>query len=121
MPHVVIELSRNVADRLDIAAVVKNVHGALRDTGILPVRAIKTRAIVHEHFAVGNDGGTALGFATAIIRIQPGRPAESEQAVGQAAFDALCQALEPIKGISVSVSVDVQHINSAASFSRVAD
>lgn len=120
MPHVIVEFSRNVADQLDLGATVNSLHRSLCDTGVLPVGAIKTRAIVHEHFAIGADGnGSALGFATAIVRIQPGWPLESEQLVARTAFDTLCEAVGSVDGVSVSVSVDVQHIHREASFSVV--
>ncbi|MET3927425.1 hypothetical protein [Devosia sp. 2618] len=116
VPHVIIELSRNVADRVDLAATVQSVHDALCETGKLPVSAIKSRLVIHDHFAVGRD--MSGGFATALVRIQPGRPLEIEQEIGKAAFDALAGAFAVVEDFPVSVSVDVQLINREASFSK---
>lgn len=54
MPHLIVELSRNLAEQVSPQKIVDDIHRAACGTGSLPVNAVKTRAIVHDLFAVGD-------------------------------------------------------------------
>jgi 5-carboxymethyl-2-hydroxymuconate isomerase len=91
MPHLNIEYSANLESAIDIDALVRRIHETALGTGIFPLGGVRTRAEPRYHFRIA-DGRDDAAYIHMIVRIGPGRDAETRRKAGQAIFDALCEA-----------------------------
>ena len=89
MPHLNIEYSANIADELDIQALVDRIHETALSTGIFPLGGVRTRAEARTHYRIAN-GNPAAGYIHMIVRIGTGRDVETRRSAGDRIFGALC-------------------------------
>ena len=89
MPHLNIEYSANVADELDIQALVDRIHETALSTGIFPLGGVRTRAEARTHYRIAN-GDPAAGYIHMMVRIGTGRDVETRRSAGDRIFGALC-------------------------------
>jgi 5-carboxymethyl-2-hydroxymuconate isomerase len=89
MPHLNIEYSANVADELDVQALVDRIHETALSTGIFPLGGVRTRAEARTHYRIAN-GNPAAGYIHMIVRIGTGRDVETRRSAGDRIFGALC-------------------------------
>lgn len=87
MPHIIVEYSANLEDRLDVAALVADLHQAGIDSAVAELAGIRTRAARRAHFRVA-DGHPANGFVHIVARLRVGRSEEQRKRLGQLLFDA---------------------------------
>lgn len=116
MPHVTIECSANVADATDVSALISALHDAALDTGIVPVDALRTRAAVREHYAIG-DRATGNMFVAVLVRLAPGRSDEAKHLLVETLLDALDRQLGPARDRAM-LSVELQEIDPAFRVNR---
>lgn len=109
MPHVTIEYSANVADRVDIDQLVDALHDAALATGIAAVDALRTRAVAREHYAVG-DRHPDNGFVAVTARLGAGRDAGERHRFAAALMSALDEQLGAT-GRTLMLSVEYQDID----------
>ncbi len=108
MPHIVIEYSANVADLINIDALVAAVHEAALDDGLPALNALRTRAVAREHYRIA-DGDPAYGFVAVKARIAPGRSDEAMQCFLRCLIDTVDQVLAPRqRGLPVALSAEIQ-------------
>ena len=50
MPHILIEHSSNLSDRVDLYGLTQTVHQAALDTGVFPEGGIRTRRVPRESY-----------------------------------------------------------------------
>lgn len=113
MPHIIAEYSANLEDRLDVAALVADLHQAAIDSAVAELVAIRTRAERREHYRVA-DGNPANGFVHIVARLRVGRSEEQRKNLGQLLFDAAdrrlaaAYATHPI-GLTVEIH-EIDHL-----------
>ena len=88
MPHIVVEYSANIRDRLDPPRLVERLHQAALATGVFPVGGTRTRAAEREHYRIA-DGHPDNGFVHVAMDIGAGRDLATKRRAAQAVFDAL--------------------------------
>ncbi len=111
MPHVIIEYSANVADHHDIDALVGVVHDAVVATGIGPHGGVRTRAIVRNHYRVG-DTDPANAMIAMVARLGPGRDAETKKAFIDEILDAAeAHTMGESDALDIAWSLEVQEID----------
>ena len=72
MPHIVLEYSKNLSEKVDVSELLTEIHGSLVSEGIDKAR-LKTRAIAVEHSVVG-DANVDQGYMAHIeLRLLEGR------------------------------------------------
>jgi 5-carboxymethyl-2-hydroxymuconate isomerase len=105
LPHLTIEYSANVADRVAIQRLVDEIHDEAIATGIVPVSGLRTRAVRCEHFAVA-DRHEDNGFIAVLARLSRGRSAE-DRARFLASIDAAIHRTlgEHVRGLAISVQI----------------
>jgi 5-carboxymethyl-2-hydroxymuconate isomerase len=114
MPHLIVEYSSNLDDRLDIRALVGVVHDAAVATGIFELKQIRTRAERREVYVLAN-GDPENAFVLVTVRMLRGRDQETRRRVGDAIFRALGQYLQPVaEQAPLAVSLEVQEIDPVA-------
>jgi len=107
MPHIIAEYSANLEDRLDVQALVDDLHQAAVESQIADLVGIRSRAARREYFRVA-DGNPANGFVHIVARLRRGRTTEQRKALGQAllaAADGRLAALYPVHPIGLTVEV----------------
>jgi 5-carboxymethyl-2-hydroxymuconate isomerase len=87
MPHLRIEYSQNLNDRLDAPAFCAAMHKAILATGLFEVGAVRVRAYCAEAYAVG-DLLPQNGFVDMTLLAGDGRGAEALKVAGDAIFAA---------------------------------
>lgn len=87
MPHIQIDYSANLEDRLDIAGLCRVLRDAAVETGVLPLAGIRVRATVATHVVIA-DGNPDHAFLDISLRLRGGRSPETKAAATQAIFAA---------------------------------
>lgn len=87
MPHIMIDYSPNLEDRLDIGGLCRTLCRVAGETGVFPVAGIRVRATACTHVAIA-DGDPGHGFLDISLRAAAGRPAEKRRAATDAVFEA---------------------------------
>lgn len=87
MPHIQIDYSANLEDRLDIAGLCRVLRDAAVETGVLPLAGIRVRATVATHVVIA-DGNPDHAFLDISLRLRGGRSPETKSAATQAIFAA---------------------------------
>jgi 5-carboxymethyl-2-hydroxymuconate isomerase len=94
VPHLIVDYSANMDDRLDMAAFCDGLRRAAIATGILPLAGIRVRAIRADHVSIA-DGNPAHGYVDITVRLRAGRDLDSCKAATAAIFAAARTMLAP--------------------------
>jgi len=108
MPHCILEYSANVVDCPDLRRLFSELHDVLISTGLFEREAIKSRAIRHDDFVIG-DGDPRRAFVALNIVILSGRPDDAKARITDGALVLLkrffCETIAEQKcNITVQVS-----------------
>lgn len=110
MPHLVVEYSANLAERVDIDSLLGDLHQAAVATGVFELGAVRTRGVVRHHYVVADDAEDNA-FAHVTVRIGAGRDEATKQQLADALFAAVCGSLEEVHRTSpLAISFEVQEI-----------
>ena len=117
MPHCIIEHSDNIKDSTSWATIFKELHKILVDTGEIKESDIKSRAIEHKNFYIGN-GNMNKAFITLNIQLLDGRSDEFKKELAQSALILLNKYFEKtFKELHTSITVQISDIH-RKSYSR---
>ena len=115
MPHIIIDYSANLEDRLDMAALCNVLKDAAAATGVFPPAGIRVRAHAASHVVIA-DGDARHGFVDIIVRIAAGRTEEAKGHATDAVFDAARAFTADLMGSApFMLSLELQEINAALS------
>jgi 5-carboxymethyl-2-hydroxymuconate isomerase len=109
MPHLTIECSANVVDATDVGALTDALHDAVLSTGLVRLDALRTRAAVREHYAVGDRAPRNM-FVAVTVRLAPGRSAGDKRRLMHVLMDALDEQLGAARATAM-LSVELQEID----------
>lgn len=113
MPHLVFEITDNIAAQADIPALLKKANACLiAQNGVFPIGGIRARAIVLEHYRVADgagvdDGGDAFLHVT--LKVGAGRTAEVLKKTGDELFAMVKDhfaALYAARGLALSMEIN---------------
>lgn len=119
MPHCILEHSTNVLDAPDLRALLLDLHAMLVASGEFRLEDIKSRAVAHELFAVG-DGAPDRAFVSLDIQVLDGRSDETKARLAEAALALLARAFPRTAATgrsSLTVQISDMH---RASYRRIA-
>lgn len=94
MPHLTIDYSPNLEDRVDIAALCTVLRLAAIRTGALPMPGVRVRAIRADHVSIA-DGDTNHGYIDISVRLRGGRDLATRKAATNDIFAAARAFLAP--------------------------
>ena len=118
MPHIVIEYSSNIGDRMGLDRLIERLHATAIGTGVFPLGGTRTRAAERTHYRIA-DGHPDNAFVHLTLRIGHGRDAETKARAARAVFDALCEHLAALfEAIPIGISFELQEIDPALSFKK---
>ncbi len=95
MPHVIVDYSPNMEDRVDMAALCDVLRRAAIETGVLPMAGLRVRAVRADHVSIA-DGDPAHGYVDISVRLRGGRSLAARRAATEHVFAAARAFLEPV-------------------------
>jgi len=92
MPHITLEVTDDLIDRLDGKRVLADLHRLIADQGDVPLEACKSRILVHDRWRSA-EGGSRPGYLHLSVKILP-KSATWKREMGPALLDALRSAVD---------------------------
>ncbi len=115
MPHLIIEYSANLEAKLDLTALVDHMHQAAADTGVFPVKGIRTRCARRDVYRIA-DGHPDNGFIHVLAKIGHGRSQETRLHASDQLFNALTDFLDSYyQENPLAISLEIQEIDPVTS------
>ena len=115
MPHVMIDYSRNLEDRLDLAGLCRAIRDAAAATGVLPLAGLRVRATACDHVVIA-DGNPEHAFLDISLRLRAGRTHAEKERATQAIFSAAeAYCAEVLATSSFLLSFEMRDIDPALS------
>jgi 5-carboxymethyl-2-hydroxymuconate isomerase len=115
MPHIHVDYSANLEDRLDVAGLCRVLRDAAVATGILPLAGIRVRAVRADYVVIA-DGNPDHAYLDISIRLRGGR---SDAAKAEATASIFVAAEAYCAGVmatsSFMLSMEMRDINPALS------
>lgn len=93
MPHIIVEYSSNIEDRVNIPEILTNMHASLASSGIDQAR-IKTRGVSIPHSVVGNNAYNAGQMLHITLLLLEGREVELKKQYSTPLYDIAKNAVE---------------------------
>ena len=98
MPHFRIEYSRDVAERHDIRAAIKNAFEAGLATGEMSEAALKVRAIPYDDHMMHLEDGS---FVHMTVYLLAGRTTEQKNKIGDILLKSLSESFSTVTSVSI--------------------
>jgi len=116
VPHLIVECSGNLAERLSPDELVRTLHEAALETGVFPLGGIRTRLHLFRHYRIA-DGNPAHGFVHVTMRIGRGRDVPTRKRAGEHVFAALRRAVADARAhTTLALSLEIEEIDPDTSF-----
>ena len=116
MPHLTLEYSANIEQKMDFVALFSKMHTTISDIGQVKLDNIKSRARKAEDFRV-SDGQPDQAFVHLDFRFLAGRTKAIKQQLGQQLLHILTEAYAPsFEQFHLQITVEVQDIDPAFYF-----
>lgn len=118
MPHLIIEYSANLEDRLDLDRLMDALHQAALDTGVFPLGGLRIRAHSVDRYRIADcDPSNAFVHVTALIG--HGRPLDVRQRAGEQLFATLTDQLAVLYEQSpLAISFNIQEFHPELNFKQ---
>lgn len=101
MPHLIIEYSHDGhGDRFDAPTLMRALHNAAADTGVMKAEDIKVRALPYLDYLVG---GQRQGFCHVSVHLLAGRTAEQKLRLSTALRATMSDLLPDTHSLSVDI------------------
>ncbi len=116
MPHIVVEYSANLRERLELPRLLEKLHTVAIGTGVFPIGGARTRAAERTHYRIA-DGHPDNGFVHVSMMIGAGRDAQTKERASRAVFDALVQHLQPLfETAPLGITLEVRELDPVLSY-----
>ncbi|KUJ73280.1 5-carboxymethyl-2-hydroxymuconate isomerase [Ruegeria marisrubri] len=111
MPHIIVDYSGNIEDRVDMAGLCEALRKAAADTGVFPLAGIRVRAFRADCTAIA-DGNPAHGYVDISVRLRDGRDLATRKAATALIFSAAEGFLAPaMRSHSIALSMEMRDID----------
>lgn len=118
MPHLSLEYSANLEAKADLAALCRDLHGAILESGLFELGAVRVRAFAAQHHAVA-DLDPRNAFLDMSFRIGQGRTRDELKRAGGLIFAAAERRLAPLLADPhFALSLEVREIDAGLSWKR---
>jgi 5-carboxymethyl-2-hydroxymuconate isomerase len=112
MPHIIIDFSNDIADQVEMDALLDAVHRGAMDSNLFPEYDIKTRALGYEFHRTGQ---TRDSFLHVAVHLLSGRSDEQKSMLSE----CILARIEPLLPHVISVSVEIYDIHRESYRKRV--
>jgi 5-carboxymethyl-2-hydroxymuconate isomerase len=111
LPHIQIDYSANLEERLDIGGLCRALRDAAIATGIFPLAGIRVRATACTHWVIA-DGDARHAFLDISVRLRGGRPMDAKQRATASLFAAAETFCRPLmESSSFMLSLEMRDID----------
>ena len=118
MPHCTLEYSANIPIKFDANAFFSSLHEELSSLGSIQIEKIKSRAVRHEDYYMGN-GDPKNAFVYLHVALFEGRSEVARRDISNRAYEVLQRYFSPaVTGLHCSITVEVREIE-RATFSKL--
>lgn len=116
MPHIVVEYSANIRERMDLPRLLETLHTVAISTGVFPIGGARTRGAERTHYRIA-DGHPDNGFVHVSMMIGAGRDAQTKERASRTVFDALVKHLQPLFEASpLGITLEVRELDPVLSY-----
>jgi 5-carboxymethyl-2-hydroxymuconate isomerase len=118
LPHLIVEYSANVEDRIDLDALLDKLHTCALGTGVFPLGGLRVRAHRTERYRIA-DKAAENGFVHVTALIGHGRALDVQQRAGEQLFAALAEHLQSLYDKSpLAISLNMQEFHPVLNFKK---
>jgi 5-carboxymethyl-2-hydroxymuconate isomerase len=118
LPHLIVEYSANIEDRIALDALLDKLHTCALGTGVFPLGGLRVRAHRTDAYRIA-DLSPENGFVHVTALIGHGRPLDVQQRAAEQLFAALTDHLEPLYAKSpLAISLNVQEFHPVLNFKK---
>lgn len=118
MPHLIIEYSANLEDRLDLERLMVKLRDCAVASGVFPLGGIRVRGARRDRYLI-TDGDPDNAFVHVTARIGHGRSLEVRKRVAADLFETVSGHLDPLFATrGLALSFEIQEIDPATSLKR---
>jgi 5-carboxymethyl-2-hydroxymuconate isomerase len=118
LPHLIIEYSANIEDRIALDELLDKLHNCALDTGVFPLGGLRVRAHRTDAYRIA-DKAPENGFVHVTALIGHGRPLDVQQRAGEQLFAALTAHLDPLYATGpLAISLNVQEFHPVLNFKK---
>ena len=118
MPHLIVEYSANIEDRIALAELLDKLHACALGTGVFPIGGLRVRAHKAEHYRIA-DKAPENGFVHVTAIIGHGRALDVQQRAGEELFAALSAHLHELYARTpLAISLNVQELHPVLNFKK---
>jgi 5-carboxymethyl-2-hydroxymuconate isomerase len=115
LPHIMIDYSRNLEERLDVAGLCRVIRDAAVATGVLPLAGVRVRAVAADHVVIA-DGNPGHAYLDISLRLRAGRSQADKLRATEAIFAAAeAYCAEVLATSSFMLSFEMRDIDPALS------
>jgi 5-carboxymethyl-2-hydroxymuconate isomerase len=117
--HFVLEYSSNLSvDDESIQALFKALHDAADETGLFPLKGIRSRAYVCEQYRMA-DGNPDHGFAHLEVKLGAGRSLEDRQTAADSFFKVFCEHFDvEVAKRGMALSFEMKELEPVLKFNK---
>jgi 5-carboxymethyl-2-hydroxymuconate isomerase len=118
LPHLIVEYSANIEDRIALDELLDKLHTCALGTGVFPIGGLRVRAHKAEHYRIA-DKAPENGFVHVTAIIGHGRALDVQQRAGEELFATLSAHLEGLYARSpLAISLNVQEFHPVLNFKK---
>lgn len=115
MPHIHIDHSPGLGDRLDLPALCRQLRDTAVETGVFPLAGIRVRVIECDYALIA-DGDPQHAYLDISVRLREGRDMDTRKRAVQQLFDAAEAVCKPLlDDSSFALSMEMRNIDAELS------
>jgi 5-carboxymethyl-2-hydroxymuconate isomerase len=118
LPHLIVEYSANIEDRIALDALLDKLHACALTTGVFPLGGLRIRAHRADAYRIA-DLAPENGFVHLTALIGHGRPLDVQQRAGEELFAVVTDHLAALYEQSpLAISLNVQEFHPVLNFKK---
>jgi 5-carboxymethyl-2-hydroxymuconate isomerase len=118
LPHLIVEYSANIEDRIALDELLDKLHTCALGTGVFPIGGLRVRAHKAEHYRIA-DKAPENGFVHVTAIIGHGRALDVQQRAGEELFATLSAHLHELYARTpLAISLNVQEFHPVLNFKK---
>ncbi len=102
MPHLIMEYSNSVEERLNVSGLLEDLHQVVIDSGLFEIDSVKSRAQRYHHWLVG-EAADSVDFIHLRFELLSGRTAEQKQGLAKNLIAVMSQSAGQIESLTVDI------------------
>ncbi len=118
MPHLFVEYSANIEQKIALDDLLDKLHESALDTGVFPLGGIRVRAHRMERYRIA-DCHPDNGYVHVTALLGHGRPLDLRQRVGEQLFATLTEHLDSLfREAPLAISFNIQELHPQLNFRK---